>query len=104
MKATFEIPDELYRSAKARSALEGRTLRSVVIDFFQNWVRNEPDAAVQAPEEPGPEELAEFPWLTISRKYTKPGISSEMDDIRASIARGWAADTGGKLASEPAKQ
>lgn len=31
MKATFDIPDEIYRRAKARSAMEGRPLRAVVI-------------------------------------------------------------------------
>lgn len=91
MKATFDIPEDLYRrSAKARSALEGRTLRAVVIELFQNWMRNESDPPVQMPEAPSPEELAEFPWLAISQKYIQPGISSEMEDIRVSIAQGWA--------------
>ncbi|MEX2606153.1 MAG: hypothetical protein WD708_02310 [Kiritimatiellia bacterium] len=103
MKATFDIPEDLYRSAKARSALEGRTLRAVVIDLFQNWMRNESDNAVQAPEPPGPGELAEFPWLTISQKYIKPGIRSDMEDIRVSIARGWAAESSDNLSSDSVK-
>ncbi|MCC5848641.1 MAG: hypothetical protein JJU29_11145 [Verrucomicrobia bacterium] len=103
MKATFDIPEDLYRSAKARSALEGRTLRAVVIELFQNWMCNEPDPPVQMPEAPGPEELAEFPWLAISQKYIKPGISSEMEDIRVSIARGWATETNENLSKNDAK-
>lgn len=39
MKATLEIPDELYALVKARAALEGRTLRSVAIELLSQWVR-----------------------------------------------------------------
>ena len=98
MKATLDIPDDLYRRAKARSALEGRPLRAVAIELFQNWLRD-PAATEPAPDAPSPEELAQFPWLAISRKYVKPGQGSPMEDIRESIARGWAAETSEKLAS-----
>lgn len=32
MKATIEIPDELYRRVKAKSALEGRPVREVALE------------------------------------------------------------------------
>ncbi len=38
MKATIEIPDELYRQVKAKSALEGRAIREVTIELYQAWV------------------------------------------------------------------
>ncbi len=38
MKATFNLPDKLYREVKARSALEGRPVREVVIALFQQWL------------------------------------------------------------------
>lgn len=38
MKATIDIPDELYRRVKARSALEGRPIRAVVVELFQRWL------------------------------------------------------------------
>lgn len=41
MKATLEIPDDLYAMVKARAALEGRTLRSVAIELFSEWARGE---------------------------------------------------------------
>jgi hypothetical protein len=31
MKATIEVPDDLYRRVKAKSALEGRAVREVAI-------------------------------------------------------------------------
>lgn len=38
MKATIDFPDELYRKVKARSALEGRSVRSVALDLFRRWL------------------------------------------------------------------
>jgi hypothetical protein len=37
MKATIDIPDELYRRVKAKSALEGRPIRAVAIELFEAW-------------------------------------------------------------------
>ena len=38
MKATIDIPDELYRRVKARTAQEGRRIREVTIDLFLQWL------------------------------------------------------------------
>ncbi len=38
MKATIEIPDELYRKVKAKSALEGRPVRAVTVELLRTWV------------------------------------------------------------------
>lgn len=38
MKATIDIPDELYRKVKAKSALEGRAVREVTIELYRQWV------------------------------------------------------------------
>ena len=39
MKATFQIPDDLYREVKAETAREGRTVREVAISLFEQWLR-----------------------------------------------------------------
>lgn len=39
MKATFQIPDDLYREVKAETARDGRTLREVAIHLFEQWLR-----------------------------------------------------------------
>lgn len=98
MKATLDIPEDLYRRVKARSALEGRPIRSVAVELFQNWLEA-PAQKVAPPEE---DQLTEddyqrFPWLRISRKYIKPGMSHDMDDIREAIARGWGEEIAEKL-------
>lgn len=52
MKATIEIPDELYRQVKAKSALEGRAIREVTIDLYQTWVtQNQPEEPSLSPEQ-----------------------------------------------------
>jgi hypothetical protein len=38
MKATINVPDELYRRLKAKSALEGRAIREVTIELYQHWL------------------------------------------------------------------
>lgn len=91
MKATLEIPDELYRMVKARSALEGRSLRSVAIELFRQWVQRDSDFS-PTHADASPSELKEFPWLAISQQYRKPGISHDMDDIRDSVYHARAAE------------
>jgi hypothetical protein len=38
MKATIEIPDDLYRKLEAKSASEGRPLQDVAIELLGEWV------------------------------------------------------------------
>ena len=51
MKATIDIPDDLYRRLKAKSALEGRPVRAVVVELVQQWVEGDQLGASQSPEE-----------------------------------------------------
>ena len=37
-KTTIEIPDELYRKVKAKSALAGRSVREVTEELYRQWV------------------------------------------------------------------
>jgi hypothetical protein len=96
MKATFDIPDDLYRRAKARSALEGRPLRSVAVELFQNWLsslppcKGEDDALTE-------DETAQYPWLKITRPYLRAGMSHELDEMKPAMARGWSDELSNKL-------
>jgi hypothetical protein len=52
MKATIDIPDELYRQVKARSALLGRAVRDVTIELYRHWLGEAPASKpVQLPEQ-----------------------------------------------------
>lgn len=38
MKTSIDLPDDLYRRLKAKSALQGRPVRDVAIELFARWV------------------------------------------------------------------
>ena len=49
MKATIEIPDELYRKVKAKSALQGRPIRAVTVELFERWLDDDDATATLDP-------------------------------------------------------
>lgn len=87
MKATLDLPDDLYRRVKSRSALEGRPVRSVAIELFEKWLS--PQDLEQAHSDQFQEETLKYPWLAISTKYPNKNLSHDMSDISESIAKGW---------------
>ena len=58
MKATIEVPDDLYRRVKAKSALQGRAIREVTIELYQTWlVEDVAPLAAPSPQGPSAREL-----------------------------------------------
>lgn len=49
MKATIEIPDELYRKLEAKSASQGRPIQEVAVELFDEWVRESPRHELHEP-------------------------------------------------------
>jgi hypothetical protein len=49
VKATIDIPDDLYRKVKAKSALEGRPVREVAIELFRRWLDGDDNRSVARP-------------------------------------------------------
>jgi hypothetical protein len=98
VKATFDFPDDLYRRLKARSAMEGRPLRSVAMELFQKWLKAPllPEVGSR-PVGLTKREWEASPWLAITQPYIKPGMSHDPDAIRAAIAKGWAEEIGEKI-------
>ena len=72
MKTTLEIPDDLFREAKAKAATEGRKLKDLVADALRAVVRQQPAAASSLRK-------TRFPIL----KSSKPGALSAEDVSRA---------------------
>ncbi len=58
MKTTIDIPEEVYRRVKAKSALQGRRVREVTLDLYRRWL----DEDVEDPSagEPATAWLDEF--------------------------------------------
>ena len=91
MKATIEIPDELYRQVEQKSALEGRALGEVAEELFRLYLepdRGRPEGASKQPE---PRLLDGEPlpaWFGVLEKYARRVPRHDMESIRQSIAAG----------------
>ena len=88
VKATIDIPDELYRKVKAKSALEGRPVRQVVVELFRGWL-GEPAPAAEKKQAADGQRPA---WFAGLRGYAaNAGGRHDMASVRRSIATGRAA-------------
>jgi hypothetical protein len=91
MKATLDIPDDLYKRVKARSAMEGKPIRSVAIELFQIWIQTPSDTGVENESVSlSTEDYKKYPWLELARKFKNGSQSSDFREIKKSIAMGWA--------------
>lgn len=74
MKTTIEIPEDLYRRVKAKSALEGKAVREVTVELYRRWLgETEPVATTETPED------WVRSWLALADEYMKdapPGPSA----------------------------
>ncbi|MBN1675769.1 MAG: hypothetical protein JXR37_32295 [Kiritimatiellae bacterium] len=86
MKATIDIPEMLYRQIKAKSALEGRPVRDVVICLFQEWLGRADNERVAASAEEGAGPTPA--WFGAARRYAKRVRRHDLAAVRRSIARG----------------
>ncbi len=83
MKATFQIPDALYREVKVQTAREGRTMREVAISLFEQWLRERKSAPlVPTVDWHG----FQSPLAHLVREET---TDHSVDAIRESITRHW---------------
>ena len=94
MKATVDIPDELYRQVKAKSALEGKPVREVAVELFQSYVGRRGTGTAPPATGAGKTLLADGkpapPWFGLARKHMRKVEDHGMEAIRESISRGWA--------------
>jgi hypothetical protein len=70
MKATIDVPDGLYRRVKARSALEGRSIRDVTVLLFERWLDESPGLADAIADTDRPTAAASWVrrWESIGQK------------------------------------
>lgn len=66
MKTSLDLPDDLYRQVKSKSALEGRAVREVATALFTAWVEGRVDA--MEPDAPARDAIVNAPepgqvWL-----------------------------------------
>ncbi len=90
MKTTIDIPEEIYRRVKAKSAIQGRPVRDIAIKLFSAWV-NQPDTpSSHAREEQHEVNDPDAPaWFASLRRFTHNARGRyDMNSIRRNIARG----------------
>ena len=84
MKATFQIPDELYREVKAETAREGKTVGEVTIRLFEQWLRQKKQRAHPAPS---------VDWLSfqppLAGQLPAGASDHSIDAMRETITRHW---------------
>jgi hypothetical protein len=96
MKATIEIPDELYRLGKGKSARESRAVHEVTVELYQRYVGQDevPEPALR--EAAAPRGLLEgraIPsWFGVLGKTARAVTRHDTNTICESIARGVARD------------
>jgi hypothetical protein len=95
MKATIEVPDELYRQVKEKSALEGRAVREVTEELFRLYLdpdqeeRRGPTKKRVAQQEARLLDGEPLPtWFGVLEKYVRQVKRNDMESIRQSIAAG----------------
>lgn len=94
MKATIQIPDEMYREVKAKSALEGRSVRSVTVMLYTSWLRGlvpEPDSETRfVVANPVGGKKPNLSCFGVGRRFVRKNVEGphDMASIRESIAAG----------------
>ncbi len=91
MKATIEFDDALYRRLKVEAARRGRTVRDLVAEAVTRALDIPPESPTGArnasrPDDPRPV------WFASLDGYARAVESHDTAAIRASIARGRAAE------------
>jgi predicted CopG family antitoxin len=92
MKATIDIPDDVYRRVKAKSAIEGRPVRDVTVELFRKWIG---EVSAEHEDVEATRRGAELrpAWFGSLRRYAKNAKRRhDMRSVRQSIARGRVAE------------
>ena len=93
MKTTLEIPDDLYRAVKSRSAADGLSVRGVTILLYGDWL-SRPGWIPSARDKVSPifkEPQRNLPsWFAMGRKHVRKNADGphDLESIRESIANG----------------
>ena len=90
----MQIPDEMYREVKAKSALEGRSVRSVTVMLYASWLRGlvpDPDSSPRfAAAKPVGGKKPNLSSFGVGRRFVRKNAYGphDMASIRESIAAG----------------
>jgi hypothetical protein len=92
MRATIDVPDELYHLVKAKSDREGKAVGEVTVELYQRYVGQgeEPESGPRkAANANDPGEGREVPsWFGTLNSSARAVKRHDMGSIRESIAKG----------------
>ena len=72
MKTSIDLPDDLYRALKAKSALEGLAVREVATALFSAWVEGRaPGIAEGSPPSSAATEAWLDEWQALGKRISK---------------------------------
>ena len=90
----MHIPDEMYREVKAKSALEGRSVRSVTVMLYASWLRgpvpNQESAPEASTKKPFGDKRPNLSCFGVGRRFVRKNADGphDMASIRESIVAG----------------
>lgn len=73
MRTTLDLPDELMRHLKARAALEGRSLRDLVLELVERGLKVQPVTPAPAP--------VGLPTVRLGRPLSLPAAALNHADL-----------------------
>ena len=90
MKTSLDLPDDLYRKVKSKSALEGMAVREVATALFAAWVDGRvtprelaPETASESPGDPWPVWLEQWRALTRQIAESEAGSGGLVEQLQA---------------------
>ena len=85
MKATIDIPDDLYRQVKAKAALEGNTVREVTTALYRAWVQGTYVDASRGDAEQWLEEWVQLGQHMLGNAPGQPTLRDIIDEDRGRL-------------------
>lgn len=71
MKTSLDLPDDLYRRVKARSAMEGRAVREVATELLAAWVNSAPATGEEQPAPPPADRSWLYHWSALGKQVER---------------------------------
>jgi hypothetical protein len=80
MRTSLDIPDPLFRHLKARAALEGSTLRDLVLNLVQLGLNSNATGRVESAATGLPSVSLGAPMALAADELSNAGLSTLLDD------------------------
>ena len=82
MRTTIDLPDELFREAKTRAVQQGRTLKSLLIQYVRSGLGAQPPGTGSSParRNPPPVAIRRIPGRAPSPAFTNRELHALLEE------------------------